>query len=54
MQTVLGDHRDLVVAADFLQRTGARNGVRPRHNGYSYGLLTARLEDQAAKIRAKL
>ena len=54
MQTVLGDHQDLVVAADFLQRMGSRHGVRPGHNGYTYGLLTARVEEQAARIRARL
>jgi CHAD domain-containing protein len=53
-QTVLGDHQDLVVAAEFLLRTGAQNGVRPGHNGYTYGLLTARVEEQAARIRAGL
>lgn len=54
IQTVLGDHQDLVVAAAFLQRAAARNRVRPGHNGYTYGLLTARVEDQAARIRARL
>jgi CHAD domain-containing protein len=54
VQTVLGDHQDLVVAANFLQRAGAQNGVRPGHNGYTYGLLTARVEEQAARIRAGL
>lgn len=54
MQTVLGDHQDLIVAASFLQRTGAQNGVRPGHNGYTYGLLTARVEEEAARIRASL
>jgi CHAD domain-containing protein len=54
LQTLLGEHQDLVVAADFLRRAGARNGVREGHNGYTYGLLTARVEEQAAKIRAGL
>ena len=54
VQTVLGDHQDLVVAADFLRRAGARSGVREGHNGYTYGVLTARVEEQAAKIRAGL
>ena len=51
---MLGDHQDLVVAADFLRRTGAQNGVRPGHNGFTYGLLMARVEEQAARIRAGL
>jgi CHAD domain-containing protein len=54
VQTLLGEHQDLVVAADFLRRAGARNGIRPGHNGFTYGLLTARLEEQAARIRASL
>jgi CHAD domain-containing protein len=53
-QTLLGDHQDLVVAADFLRRQGARAGTRPGHNGFTYGLLMARVEEQAAKIRAGL
>ena len=53
-QTVLGDHQDLVVAADFLQRQGAQTGSRAGHNGFTYGLLLARVEQQAAEIRASL
>ena len=53
-QTVLGDHQDLMVAADFLRRQGAQAGTRPGHNGFTYGLLMARVEEQAARIRAKL
>ena len=53
-QTVLGDHQDLVVAADFLQRQGAAAGSRAGHNGFTYGLLLARIEKQAAEIRAGL
>jgi CHAD domain-containing protein len=53
-QTVLGDHQDLMVAADFLRRQGAQAGIRPGHNGFTYGLLMARVEEQAARIRARL
>jgi CHAD domain-containing protein len=53
-QTVLGDHQDLMVAADFLRRLGAQAGSRPGHNGFTYGLLMARVEEQAAQIRASL
>ena len=45
-QTVLGDHQDLVVAADFLRRQGAQTGGRAGHNGFTYGLLMARVEEQ--------
>jgi CHAD domain-containing protein len=54
LQKVLGEHQDLMVAADFLRRTGSRIGVREGHNGYTYGVLTARVEQQAAQIRAGL
>jgi CHAD domain-containing protein len=53
-QGVLGDHQDLVVAADFLQRKGAEVGARAGHNGFTYGLVLARVEEQAARIRASL
>lgn len=53
-QTVLGDHQDLVVAADFLRRQGAQVGSRTSHNGFTYGLLMAGVEQQAAEIRARL
>lgn len=51
-QTLLGDHQDLMVAADFLRRKGAEVGSRAGHNGFTYGLLLARVEDKAARIRA--
>ncbi len=53
-QTVLGDHQDLVVAAEFLRRQGAAAGGRAGHNGFTYGLLMARVEEQAARIRTRL
>ena len=53
-QTVLGDHQDLMVAADFLRRQGAQTGGRSGHNGFTYGLLMARVEERAAQIRARL
>lgn len=53
-QTVLGDHQDLMVAAEFLHRQGAAAGTRAGHNGFTYGLLLARVEEKAARIRAGL
>ena len=53
-QTVLGDHQDLMVAAEFLRQQGGQAGTRPGHNGFTYGLLMARVEEQAALIRARL
>lgn len=53
-QTVLGDHQDLMVAAEFLQRQGSAAGSRAGHNGFTYGLLLARVDEKAARIRAGL
>ncbi|MCW2805367.1 MAG: hypothetical protein QOF52_1592 [Propionibacteriaceae bacterium] len=53
LQTLLGDHQDAVVAAQFLARMGATAGVQPGHNGFTYGVLMATELDHAAGIRAK-
>lgn len=50
LQTVLGDHQDAIVAADFLSTTPASNGP----NAFSYGFLTANELAAAARIRAGL
>ncbi|MBO0844975.1 MAG: CYTH and CHAD domain-containing protein [Nocardioides sp.] len=54
LQTVLGDHQDLVVEAAFLRYLAARYGARPEHNGFTYGLLMASAEGEAAEIRERL
>ncbi len=51
IQTRLGDHQDLVVAAAFLRRLGAHYGSAEGHNGFTYGVLLARVEHQAAQLR---
>jgi len=43
LQDVLGHHQDRAVSADFLRELGARLGVRCGVNGFSYGLLYARV-----------
>jgi CHAD domain-containing protein len=53
LQTLLGDHQDAVVAAQFLARMGATAGVQPGHNGFTYGVLMATELDHAAGIRSK-
>lgn len=53
LQTLLGDHQDAVVAAEFLARMGANAGVQPGHNGFTYGVLMATELDHAAGIRSK-
>jgi CHAD domain-containing protein len=50
IQTKLGDHQDLAVAANFLRRMADQKG----RDGYTYGVLTSRVDQQAAEIRAQL
>ena len=42
VQEVLGVRNDAVVSRRILLAEGARSGVRPGHNGYTYGLLAER------------
>ena len=42
LQEILGEHHDAVVARTFLRAEGARAGVRPGENGFTFGLLCAR------------
>jgi CHAD domain-containing protein len=54
LQEVLGEHQDSVVAAGTLRTLGARAGITPGENGFTFGLLYG-LEQQAAenaRIRA--
>jgi CHAD domain-containing protein len=50
-QTTLGDHQDLVVAAGWLRGRATSGEVQ---NGYTYGVLVARLEQEAVEIRRSL
>ncbi len=43
LQDVLGAHQDRAVSAAFLRDLGARIGVRCGVNGFTYGLLYARV-----------
>jgi CHAD domain-containing protein len=43
LQDLLGAHQDRFVTAAFLRDLGARYGGRSGHNGFTYGLLHARL-----------
>jgi len=54
LQTLLGEHQDSVVAAVFLRRMGADAGSRAGRNGFTYGLLFAREQERAARIRHRL
>ena len=46
LQDRLGECQDGVVASQMLLRLGATAGVRPGENGFTYGLLYARLRQQ--------
>jgi hypothetical protein len=43
LQDVLGHHQDRAVSAAFLRELGGRLGVRCGVNGFTYGLLYARV-----------
>ena len=43
LQDILGHHQDRAVSAAFLRDLGARIGVRCGVNGFTYGLLHARV-----------
>lgn len=49
VQDVLGERQDAVVARRLLVQDGARVGVLPAHNGFTYGLLA---EQERGAIRA--
>ncbi len=54
MQRLLGAHQDRLVAQTYLRGLGSRFGTTPGHNGYTYGLLSARADQQAGDLRRKL
>lgn len=53
LQAALGEHHDAVVARAFLRDEGARAGVRPGENGFTYGLLYAREHALVAAAEAR-
>ena len=52
LQTLLGEHQDAIVAAEFLARLSADNEAE--ESGFTYGLLMANELHRAAEIRAGL
>lgn len=54
LQTALGEYQDLVVAGAFLRRLGAKAGSPDVRNGFTYGVLVSRVEQQAERIRRHL
>jgi CHAD domain-containing protein len=53
LQTLLGEHQDAVVAAQFLSRISAVNG-QTGQSGFTYGILVANELNRAADIRKSL
>ena len=53
MQTLLGEHQDATVAANFLATTSAA-GDEGQGTGFTYGILMANELNRAAEIRASL
>ena len=51
LQTVLGDHQDAIVAAEFLSTAASSNGAG---SAFTYGVLMANELALAARIRAEL
>lgn len=52
LQTLLGEHQDSVVSAEFLRRLGAQAGADEAQNGFTYGFLLAQEWQRAQRIRA--
>ena len=52
LQTVLGDHQDAIVAAEFLSTAASSNGAAG--SAFTYGVLMANELAAAARIRAEL
>jgi CHAD domain-containing protein len=47
LQTKLGHRQDAVMAVAFLRRLGAVAGTTPGENGFTYGILLARIARRA-------
>ena len=54
MQTLLGEHQDSIVAAEFLARMSSADTVATRESVFTYGVLMANELDRAAAIRQSL
>jgi hypothetical protein len=53
MQTLLGEHQDAVVTANFLAKISA-DGEVEAGSGFTYGILIANELNRAANIRASV
>jgi CHAD domain-containing protein len=54
VQTLLGEHQDAVVAADFLSKMSAASNGESSGSGFTYGVLMANELNRAADIRESL
>jgi CHAD domain-containing protein len=54
LQTLLGEHQDAVVAANFLATMSAASDGASGHSGFTYGVLMANELNRAAEIRESL
>jgi inorganic triphosphatase YgiF len=54
LQTVLGEHQDAIVAANFLAAVSAAADGEAEGSGFTYGVLVANELNHAAEIRASL
>ncbi len=54
MQTLLGEHQDCMVAADFLARMSSSGNGDTGEGAFAYGVLVANQLDRAADIRKLL
>jgi hypothetical protein len=53
MQTLLGEHQDAIVAANFLARMSASEEIEAG-SAFTYGILMANELNRAAEIRASV
>ncbi len=54
LQTLLGEHQDSIVAAEFLARMSSADNVATRESVFTYGVLMANELHRAAAIRQSL
>jgi CHAD domain-containing protein len=53
LQDLLGEHQDSLVSADVLRRSGATAGSAPGENGFAFGILHEREQENARRARAR-
>jgi CHAD domain-containing protein len=51
LQDILGEHQDSVITAEVMRTLGAQAGSTAGENGFTYGLLSCREQQRAARTR---